>query len=383
MRKAIPYGRQQITEQDIQAVTATLKGDYLTQGPKIAEFEKAFADYVGAKYAIAVNNGTTALHLCAVALGTNEKSRVLTTPITFAASANCVLYCGGTVDFADIHPNTYLIDENKIEENLKANKYDGIIAVDFAGLPTPLNTLKKIADKYGCWLIEDACHAPGGYFIDSENKKQYCGNGNFADLAVFSFHPVKHIACGEGGMITTNNEDLYKKIILLRTHGITKDETLMTENHGGWYYEMKALGYNYRMPDILAALGRSQLQRAEVNMQRRQVIADIYRKELANVGDLVIPYVPQNNFHAYHLFVVKTKKRLELYNYLKANEIYSQVHYIPVHLLPYYKNRGFAKGDYPIAEQYYEQCLSLPMYHSLTDDELEYVISIIKKFFAQ
>jgi dTDP-4-amino-4,6-dideoxygalactose transaminase len=263
---AIPYGKQHITDEDVEAVIEALRSDYLTQGPKIAEFENAFAKYIGCKYAVAVSNGTAALHLAVMALGVNAHSNVITTPITFAASANCVRYCGGNVWFADIDADTFLLDIYKVEELIKSKPsgfFSGIIPVDFAGYAVDLEQYRLLADKYNLWIIEDACHAPGGYFIDSNKGKQYCGNGKFADASVFSFHPVKHIACGEGGMVTTNNEALYEQLILLRTHGITKNPALLHENHGGWYYEMQALGYNYRLTDFQAALGASQLMRAE------------------------------------------------------------------------------------------------------------------------
>ena len=269
----IPYGRQNITQLDIDAVTAALKSDFLTQGPKVIEFEEKFAEYVGARYAVAVANGTAALHLCTLALGVNEKSKVITTPITFAASANCVRYCNGEVVFADIDPNTVLIDLGKVKKLLESSPkgtYQGIIPVDFAGYPLNLEAFRKLADEHGLWIIEDACHAPGGYFTDSKGVDQMCGNGTYADLAIFSFHPVKHIACGEGGMITTNNKDLYDKLLLLRTHGITRDPARMKENHGGWYYEMVDLGYNYRLSDIQSALGISQLQQAPGGLVRRK-----------------------------------------------------------------------------------------------------------------
>jgi dTDP-4-amino-4,6-dideoxygalactose transaminase len=232
----IPYGRQNITDADIEAVTAVLRSDFLTQGPHIAQFEEKFAQYVGSKYAVAISNGTAALHLCAMALGVNEKSNVITTPITFAASANCVRYCGGNVYFADINPDTYTLDINKVEELIKSKPkgfFSGIIPVDLAGYAVNLEAFKKLADEHGLWIIEDACHAPGGYFTDSKGQQQNCGNSNFADMAIFSFHPVKHIATGEGGMITTNDEELYKKLLIFRTHGITKDPALMHENHRG------------------------------------------------------------------------------------------------------------------------------------------------------
>lgn len=270
INKSIPYGRQNITEEDINAVIETLKSDYLTQGPKIGEFEKAFAEYVGAKYAVAVNNATAGLHLSAISLGVNSGDKIIVTPMTFAASANCVRYCGGEVVFCDIDKDTYLIDIQKLEDQLRKaprGTYKGLILVDFAGYPLNLEAFRKLADTYGLWIIEDACHAPGGFFKDSEGKKQYCGNGNWADVSVFSFHPVKHIATGEGGMVTTNSKELYDKLCLYRTHGITKDPGLLSENHGGWYYEMQELGFNYRITDFQAALGVSQLKRADTGLK--------------------------------------------------------------------------------------------------------------------
>jgi len=379
---AIPYGKQYISEEDIDAVVETLKSDFLTQGPQITEFENAFAKYVGAEYAVAVSNGTAALHLCTLALGVEKGRKVITTPITFAASANCVLYAGGQVVFADIDPDTALIDLDKVEQLLKdapQGTYSGIIPVDFAGLPVDLERLKQIADKYGLWIIEDACHAPGGYFIDSNGENQLCGNSKYADLAIFSFHPVKHIAAGEGGMITTNSEELYKKLLMLRTHGITKDPELLKENHGGWYYEMQELGYNYRLSDINAALALSQLNRADDGLNRRREIAKIYDKAFA--GTEVKPLISsEDKKHAYHLYVIRVQDRKGLYEHLRANNIFAQVHYIPVHLQPYYKDLGWQKGDLPVAEKYYEECLSLPMYPTLTSEEQQFVIDKVLEF---
>jgi UDP-4-amino-4,6-dideoxy-N-acetyl-beta-L-altrosamine transaminase len=381
--KPIPYGRQSISEEDIRAVTEVLQSDFLTQGPKIDEFEKKFAAYIGVKYAVAVANGTAALHLCALALEVNEKSKVITTPITFAASANCIKYCGGQIDFADIDPQTGLLDLNKVKEKLQhapPGTYQGIVAVDFAGLPVDLEVLRKIADDHKLWIIEDACHAPGGFFTDSLGNKQNCGNGNFAELAIFSFHPVKHIATGEGGMITTNDKALYEKLLLLRTHGITKNPELMLENHGGWYYEMQELGYNYRLSDMQAALGISQLSRAENNLARRKHIAEVYDKAFKNIPSIKT-FIKRDNFsNAYHLYVIQISRRKELYDYLKSKQIFAQVHYIPVHRLPYYQDLGWGKGDFPEAEKYYELCLSLPMYPSLTDAEQQYVVEHILEF---
>lgn len=387
--KPIPYGRQNITEDDIQAVVDTLTSDFLTQGPKVAEFERAFAAYVGARYAVAVSNGTAALHLCAMALDVNGESRVITTPITFVASANCVRYCGGTVEFADINPATALLDVEKVRELIESKPkghYAGIIPVDFAGNPVNLEEFRKLADAHGLWIIEDACHAPGGSFFDSKGEKQLCGNGNYADLAIFSFHPVKHIATGEGGMITTNNDALYKKLLKLRTHGITRDPELMEENHGGWYMEMQELGYNYRIPDMLCALGISQLQRADAGLARRKGIAKVYDKAFADVpGIETLTTSPEalhdsETGHAYHLYVIRVQDRKGLYDFLREHNIFAQVHYIPAHTMPYYRSLGYSKGDFPEAEQYYAECLSLPMYPTLTQEEQEFVIEKVKEF---
>lgn len=382
MKKSIPYGRQNITQEDIDAVTKVLKADYLTTGPKVTEFEEAFANYIGSKYAVAVSNGTTALHLCTMVLDVNEQSKVITTPITFAASANCVRYCGGEVVFADIDSKTALLDIDKVRALLEAapkGTYSGIIPVDFAGYPVNLEAFRQLADEFNLWIIEDACHSPGGYFTDSKGLKQRCGNGNFADLAIFSFHPVKHIACGEGGMITTNNKALYEKLQILKTHGITRNPDLMQENHGGWYYEMVDLGHNFRIPDILCALGISQLKKAPVGIERRRAIAKKYDDHFEALG--ISKLQPNDGIgHAYHLYVISVNNRKALYDALRKQSIYAQIHYIPVHTLPYYQKLGYQKGDFPVAEAYYEQCISLPMYPSLTDEEQDYVIEQVIKF---
>lgn len=383
MIKPIPYGRQDITQEDIDAVVETLKSDFLTQGPKIEDFEMAFAKYVGAEYAVAVSNGTAALHLSALALKVQKGQKVITTPITFAASANCILYCNGEVEFADIDPNTGLIDLKEVEKLLKnapKGTYAGIVPVDFAGYPLDLEKLKELANKYNLWIIQDACHAPGGYFIDSKNNKQLCGNGVFADLTIFSFHPVKHIASGEGGMITTNNKELYNQLLKLRTHGITRDPTLLTENHGGWYYEMQELGYNYRMPDINAALGLSQLKKADKGLERRREIAATYDAAFNSIEAVETFAPPRGNGHAYHLYIIQVEDRKGLYEYLREHQIFAQVHYIPVHTLPYYKNLGYKKGALKAAEDYYKKCLSLPMYPTLSVEEQAYVIDKVKSF---
>ena len=395
----IPYSKQHITDEDIQAVISVLRSDYLTQGPKIAEFETAFAAYVGSKYAVAVANGTAALHLSALALGINPGDKVITTPITFAATANCIRYCGGEVVFADIDPETYLLDINQVRKLLELapkGTYKGIIPVDFAGRPIDLEAFRKLADEHGLWIIEDACHAPGGYFTDSQGQIQKCGNGNFADLAIFSFHPVKHIATGEGGMITTNNEELYNKLLFLRTHGITRNSQIFSNSielatgdskttsieYPGWYMEMQTLGYNFRITDIQAGLGISQLKRSGEGIVRRQEIAQKYNKVFNNTP-FIESHSGYTNGHAYHLYIILLKEnRLGLYQFLKANNVYPQIHYIPCHLMPYYQEQGYRPGDFKNAEAYYKGCLSIPMYPRLTDNEQEYIINKIHEFFG-
>jgi UDP-4-amino-4,6-dideoxy-N-acetyl-beta-L-altrosamine transaminase len=394
-QRIIPYGRQHISEQDIEAVIETLKSDYLTQGPQIAAFEEAFAHYIGSRYAVALSNGTAALHLCAMALDVQPGHKVITTPITFAASANCVRYCGGEVVFSDIDPNTYLLDIQKVRSLLEASPigtYKGIIPVDFAGKAANLEAFRQLADEFGLWIIEDSCHSPGGFFIDSQNNQQNCGNGHFADLAIFSFHPVKHIASGEGGMITTNNEDLYKKLLKLRTHGITKnaDEYLNStafatgikeyENsaYPSWYMEMQELGYNYRLTDFQASLGMSQLKRAEEGLIRRRAIAAKYDEAFKGISKRTHA---QDSGHAFHLYIVEVEQRLELYTHLREKGIFAQVHYIPCHLMPYYRAFGWNEGDMPHAEDYYRHCLSLPMYPTLSEEDQQYVIDTILNFY--
>ena len=396
--QTIPYGKQHITEDDVAAVKEALLSNYLTQGPHIDEFEKAFSEYVGSKYAVAVSNGTAALHLCALALGIKPGDKVITTPITFVASANCVRYCGGEVVFADIAPNTYLLDIDAVRKLLESSPkgtYKGIIPVDFAGRAVDLEAFRKLADEYGLWIVEDACHSPGGYFIDSLGKKQLCGNGNFAELTVFSFHPVKHIACGEGGMITTNDEEMYKQLLRLRSHGITKGMDAYTNTvefatggytdeteYPAWYMEMQQLGYNYRLTDIQSALGTSQLKRADEGLKRRKEIAEKYYdafkdKDYALVQSAVI------EGHAYHLYVIEAKDRFNLYRYLKEHNIFAQIHYIPAHLMPYYIQFGYQEGDMPCSEKYYKHCISLPMFPTLTEEQQQYVIQTIEDFYKQ
>lgn len=396
--KPIPYGHQNITEDDINAVVETLRSDYLTQGPRIKEFEDNFAKYIGCKYAVAVSNGTSALHISARALNVNPGNKVITTPITFVASANCVRFCGGDVVFADIDKTTYLLDINSVKSLLEESPkgtYQGIIPVDFAGRTVNMEQFRNLAEEYDLWIIEDACHALGGYFLNSKNKKIFCGSGQYEDLSIFSFHPVKHITCGEGGMVTTNNEELYKQLLRLRSHGITKGDdvnqntiefatggyTHETE-YPGWYMEMQQIGYNYRLTDIQAALGISQLKKNDSGLARRREIAKKYNE--AFIGK---PYIiGQSGFvdgHAYHLFVIEVKDRLNLYRYLREREIFVQIHYIPAHLMPYYRQFGWKEGDLDYAENYYKHCMSLPMFPTLTEEEQQYVIETINNFYKR
>ncbi len=394
----IPYGKQHITQADIDAVSAALQGDFLTQGPTILAFEQAFSNYIGCQYAVAVANGTAALHLSALALNVKPGQKIITTPLTFAASANCIRYCGGEVVFADIDPITYLLDIRKVEALLEAaprGTYHGIVPVDFAGNAVNLEAFRRLADQHGLWLLEDACHAPGGFFTDSKGQNQNCGNGKYADLAIFSFHPVKHIATGEGGMITTNSETLYHKLLELRTHGITRDQSKFKNSktfaagqdisndqpYPGWYMEMQTLGYNYRFTDFQAALGISQLSQAEGGIIRRRAIAERYEKAFEN-QKFMIGQSGSVVGHAYHLYVIEVPNRLGLYNHLRDKQIFAQIHYIPCHFMPYYRDLGWNEGDLPLAEKYYQHCISLPMYPTLTDEQQDFVIQTIKDFYA-
>jgi UDP-4-amino-4,6-dideoxy-N-acetyl-beta-L-altrosamine transaminase len=395
MNQPIPYGRQHITDDDIAAVAEVLRGPFLTQGPHISAFETAFARYIGSPYAVAVANGTAALHLCCMALGVKPGTRVITTPITFSASANCVRYCGGEVYFTDIDPETALLNINAVRALLEQHPkgyFSGIIPVDYAGYPVDLTAFRKLADEHGLWLLEDSCHSPGGSFQDgsdteTSDREHRCGDGSLADLAIFSFHPVKHIAAGEGGMITTRNEALYNHLLRLRTHGITNKPGDLTDPYpgeperGGWYMELQELGYNYRLTDMQAALGMSQLNRADAMLSRRQEIARRYDEAFAGTNvTTIIP--PDSVNHAYHLYVIQVDNRKELYDFLRTKNIMAQVHYVPVHLMPYYRQFGWKPGDFPNAEYFYAHCLSLPMFPTLTNDEQTYVIESVREWAA-
>ncbi|MBO5580668.1 MAG: aminotransferase class I/II-fold pyridoxal phosphate-dependent enzyme, partial [Prevotella sp.] len=330
--------------------------------------------------------GTAALHLCAMALDIKPGDKIITTPITFVASANGFRYQGAEVVFCDIDSKTFLMDLDKLETILKASPkgtYKAVVPVDFAGYPIDEERLRKLADEYGFAIVVDACHAPGGSFVDSKGEKQMIGNCKYADLTVFSFHPVKHIATGEGGAVTTNRKDLYDKVALFRTHGITKDPELLEKNDGGWYYEMQELGYNYRITEMQAALGISQLKRLDWSIQRRNEIAKKYDE--AFEGTIVkTPFRAEGLVHAFHLYIIQVpaEKRKGLYDYLRANKVYSQVLYIPAHTMPYYRQFGWKVGDMPVAEDYYSKCLALPMFPTLTDEEQDWIIAKVKEYFS-
>jgi len=366
-----------VTEADIAAVTEVLHTDFLTTGPRIAVFEEAFAAYIGAPYAVAVSSGTAALHLCALALDVAPGQRWLVPSLTFVASANCIRYAGGEVELVDIDPYTLLIDLDQVEAKLAAappGTYHGIVAVDFAGYPIPMDRVRRLADQYALRIIEDSCHAPGAWFRDKGGEVHRCGDGSLADLAIFSFHPVKHLAAGEGGMITTSDAALYRRLLKLRNHGITRDRADLEVDHGGWYYEMQELGYNYRMSDIHAALGHSQLQRAEAGLARRRQLAARYDEALA---EQPLRLAPAHPGHAYHLYVIQTEDRKALYEHLRSCQIYAQVHYIPVHYQPAYRKASESALSLPQVEAYYEAGLSLPMYPGLTEAEQNFVIDTI------
>ncbi len=364
----IPYGRQSIDDEDIQAVVKALSADFLTTGPKIAEFEQCVAEYVGAKYAVAISNGTAALHAACYAAGIGEGDEVITTPITFAASANCILYCGGKPVFADINPFTYNIDPSDIKRKI-TKKTKAIIVVHYAGQPCDMDEIHEIAQQYNLIVIEDASHALGA---------KYKGKsiGSLSDLTTFSFHPVKHITTGEGGMITTDNKDLYDKLMLFRTHGITRNMDLLSRDEGPWYYEQIELGYNYRITDVQCALGISQMKRLDDFILKRREIANRYDEAFANNPNIVIPFQKEGFENSYHLYViqVKNRDRRRVFEELSSFGIGVNVHYIPVYTFPYYKELGYNNIICENAEELYRNIISIPMYPELSIEQQEYVI---------
>lgn len=373
----LPYARQSVDESDIAAVVEVLCSPFLTTGPKIQEFEQKFADYVEAKYAVAVASGTAALHAAVFAAGINPGDEVITTPMTFAASANCVLYRGGRVVFADIDPQTYNIDPEDIARKI-TERTKAIIPVDYTGQPARLDVIKKIAAEFNLPVIEDAAHALGAAY---QGQKV----GSISDLTTFSFHPVKHITTGEGGMVTTNDPGLYERLLLFRNHGITRDKRLLMENHGLWYYEQQALGYNYRITDCQAALGISQLAKSEMFLAVRRRYAGIYTEAFKDLPGVIVPWQAEDGRSSWHLYVLQLELeklkagRKEIFEAMLAENIGVNVHYIPVYLHPYYQSLGYRPGLCPEAEKLYERMLTLPLFPGMTEGDVEDVIKALSK----
>jgi len=373
----IPYGRQWIDEEDIKAVTEVLRSDWITQGPKVAEFEENFARYVRAKYAVAVSSGTAALHSACFAAGITKGDEVITTPITFVASANCVIYQGGVPVFADIDKDTLNIDPKEVKKKITP-KTKAIIPVDFTGLPADLAAIQKIAKDNNLIVIEDACHALGATYKGSKI-------GSISDMTVFSFHPVKHITTGEGGMVTTNSRKYYERLKLFRTHGITKDTDANLSCP--WYYEMRELGYNYRITDFQCALGLSQLKKIDKSIERRKGIAYGYHNGFRIMPEVTVPiYYTGKSDSAWHLYVIQLNLerlkvgRMEVFEALRTENIGVNVHYIPVHLQPYYQRRfNYKSGDFPNAENYYERAITLPIFPKMSDKDIDDVIKAVKE----
>lgn len=376
--KPIPYGRQWLEDDDIQAVVQVLQSDWLTQGPLVAQFEQAIAEYCGARYAVAVANGTAALHLAALAADFGPGDEVITSTLTFVASANSVAYTGARPILADIDPTSYCLDINEVERRLTpATK--GVIPVHFAGRPCRMPELSRLAKARDLTVIEDAAHAIGATY-KADGRTYKVGSCAHSDMTVFSLHPVKHITTGEGGVITTNDPERYRKLMLLRTHGITRDPQQLTRNDGPWYYEMQSLGLNYRLTDFQCALGLTQLEKLDGFVARRQALAATYDEAFAKVPELVTPTRAPGETSSFHLYVLqfKTLDRLEVFNRLRSKNLGVNVHYIPVHLQPYYaKTFGYQPGDFPLAEAYYDRAISIPLYPRMTDGEAQYVIESI------
>lgn len=372
--RLLPYSRQEIQPEDIQSVVEVLTSDWLTTGPKVAEFEEAFAAYVGASYAVTLSSGTAALHAAAFAAGLEAGDEALITPLTFAATANCVLYQGATPVFSDVCADTLNLDPDLLSPRI-TRRTKAILPVDYAGHPSDLDSILEVALRHGLTVIEDACHALGARYRDRKV-------GSLAHMTVFSFHPVKHITTGEGGMVTTNDARLAERLRMFRNHGITSDAR-QRQKAGTWFYEMVALGYNYRLPDVACALGLSQLRRLDGNLQRRGEIAKRYTEAFRGMGVVLAPSVRSEVEPAWHLYPVRIAEdiaRAEFFASLRAENIGVNVHYIPVHLHSYYRDRfGYQNGDFPVAEQAYSQLISLPMFHSMTDEDVDDVIEAVLK----
>lgn len=384
MNSFIPYGRQNINQQDIDAVIEVLQSDWLTQGPAIERFEQSVAEYCAVKYAVAVSSATAALHIACLAAGLGAGDVLWTSPNTFVASANCGLYCGADVDFVDIDPQTYNLSVAALEQKLIQAEREGklpkvVVPVHLAGQSCEMEKIGALAQKYGFTVLEDASHAIGARYQGSP-----VGNCQFSDMTVFSFHPVKIITTGEGGMVVTNRSDLYEKLIRLRTHGITRNPELMEgKYHGLWYYQQLELGFNYRITDIQGALGASQMQRLNEFVSRRRFLADRYNQMLANLP-VTLPWQHPDTESSWHLYVIRlqldkiAKTHAQVFEELRQAGIGVNLHYIPVHTQPYYEKLGFKSGDFPQAEQYYQEAISLPLYYDLTEENQERVGSAVR-----
>ena len=384
----IPYGKQEITQQDIDAVVEVLQSDFLTQGPKVPAFEQALCDYTGSQYALAVNSATSALHIACLALGLGKGDLLWTTPISFVASANCGLYCGAEVDFVDIDPRTYNLCPILLEEKLAKAKLENklpkiIVAVHLSGQSCDMQAIHSLSQEYGFLIIEDASHAIGGKY-----QQQTIGNCRYSDITVFSFHPVKIITTAEGGIATTNCPALSQKMDLYRSHGVTRNKELMShEADGPWYYQQVALGFNYRMTELQAALGLSQLERLDDFVHRRHILADSYNQRLSSLP-LTIPFQLEGTYSGLHLYIVRLNLNeiklslKEVFEQLREKGIGVNLHYIPIHTQPFYQNMGFKSGDYPNAETYYSEAISLPMFHLMTSQQQNEVISVLTHILA-
>ncbi|TKB05605.1 UDP-4-amino-4,6-dideoxy-N-acetyl-beta-L-altrosamine transaminase [Desulforhopalus sp. IMCC35007] len=381
----IPYGRQDISEEDIQAVLDVLSSDWLTQGPAVPRFEQSVARYCGVEYGLAMNSATSALHVACISLGLKKGDWLWTSPNTFVASANCGLYCDAQVDFVDIDPRTYNMSVSALEKKLIVAEQQGklpkiVIPVHFAGQPCEMKSIRTLADHYGFKIIEDASHAIGGEYLGEP-----IGNCRYSDITIFSFHPVKIITTAEGGMALINNIELASKMDLLRSHGITRDPAQMThEADGAWYYQQIALGYNYRMTDLQAALGASQMNRLDEFVSKRHAIARRYDELLADLP-VTTPWQHPDSYSGMHLYPIRLKlsqlkiTHREVFDALRAQSIGVNLHYIPVHMQPYYQSQGFKQGDFPEAESYYSEAISLPMYPGLTTDLQDQVLNVLRE----
>lgn len=385
----IPYGKQSLSEDDIQAVVDVLRSDFITQGPKVPAFEKALAQYCGAQQGVAVNSATSALHLACLALGLGEGDWLWTTPISFVASANCGLYCGAKVDFVDIEPQTYNLSVTALEQKLITAKADKklpkvVVPVHLCGQACDMQAIYALSQEYGFHIIEDASHAVGGKY-----KNEPIGNCRFSDITVFSFHPVKIITSAEGGMALTNQPNLAEKMQLLRSHGITRDPKLMTlgdngEPDGEWYYQQIDLGFNYRMTELQAALGLSQLKQLDNFVTRRHGLVERYNQQLLGLP-ITLPYQLSESYSAFHLYVIRlqtdklSSSHRDIFTQLRQEGIGVNLHYIPIHTQPYYQAMGFSQGEFPRAESYYKEAISLPLYPDLTMEDQDKVINTLKK----